>query len=99
MATPESRTKTQIKRILADAGVYYFMPSANGYGRAGIPDFVCCVNGRFLAIEAKAGKGMPTALQAREHERIEQAGGIALVLWESVEYGNHLRNTIEMMKG
>jgi len=53
---------------------------ANGYGRAGIPDFVACVAGTFVAIEAKGKGGKTTALQDRELQRINDAGGIALVV-------------------
>lgn len=97
MATPESKTKTRIKRILADAGVYYFMPPANGYGRAGIPDFVACVNGRFLAIEAKAGTGKTTALQNRELQLINDAGGVALVVYDHEEHFTHLQTMLKAL--
>jgi len=40
------------------------------------------MNGVFIAIEAKAGKGTTTALQERELRRITDAGGIALVVYE-----------------
>ena len=80
--TPESKVKKRIKAILEELPCYFFMPPANGYGRAGIPDFVGCLNGMFFSIEAKAGKGKTTALQDRELERIRQAGGLALIVNE-----------------
>jgi Holliday junction resolvase len=49
---------------------------------SGIPDIVCCHNGRFIAIECKAGKNKTTALQDRQLEMIRQSGGIALVINE-----------------
>ena len=86
MASKEHAVKQAVKKELDKAGVYYFMPAANGYGRAGIPDFVCCVNGRFLALECKAGRKQPTALQDRELNRIIAAGGTALVINENPEH-------------
>lgn len=83
MATPESKVKTAIKRVLASAGVYYTMPMGTGYGKSGVPDFICCVSGYFLAIEAKAGKGTTTALQDREIAAIFDAGGTALIINEN----------------
>ena len=80
--TPEGAVKTAIKRLLVAEGVYYFMPVSNGMGRHGIPDIICCVNGLFLAIETKAGKGKVTALQEREMEHIRNAGGYAAVVRE-----------------
>ena len=83
MATPESKVKTKVKVTLMEMECYYFLPPANGFGRAGIPDIVGCrIDGRFFGIECKAGKGKTTALQDRELVRIQQAGGIALVINE-----------------
>lgn len=81
-ATPESKVKAKIKAILKEHGVYYAMPIGTGYGNAGVPDFLCCFNGRFLAIEAKANGGKTTALQDKNLRDIENAGGITCVLNE-----------------
>lgn len=80
--TPEGKVKKKIKNILEELGMYYFMPPANGYGRAGIPDFIICSKGQFIAIESKAQNNKPTALQERELQRITNAGGLALVVNE-----------------
>jgi Holliday junction resolvase len=77
--TPEGKVKDEVKRILKALNIYYFMPATGGYGRSGVPDFVCCVKGRFVAIECKAGLNQPTALQLREIDSIKKAGGFALV--------------------
>ena len=78
----ESDVKDDIKKVLTKHGVWYFMPSMNGYGRSGIPDFVCCVNGRFMAIEAKFGRGTTTAHQDRELNAIQHSMGITYVISE-----------------
>lgn len=83
MATPEKAVKAKVKAVLESEGVYYFMPPANGYGRAGVPDFVCCINGLFMAIETKAGGNKPTALQIREIETIRRNNGVAVVVDET----------------
>jgi Holliday junction resolvase len=80
--TPEGAVKAKVRKILQDRGAYYFMPPANGYGRVGIPDIICCHKGKFLAIECKAGKNKPTALQFMEMGAIRNAGGVALVINE-----------------
>ena len=77
--TPEKKVKDKVVRILKDEGVYYFFPATHGFGRSGVPDIICCANGRFLAIECKAGTNKLTALQAREIETIRTAGGMAIV--------------------
>jgi hypothetical protein len=83
--TPEGTVKAAVKALLDQFVVYYFSPAANGYGRAGIPDIICCVrgkymDGKFLAIECKAGKGKVTALQDKAMEDIRGAGGITFVI-------------------
>jgi len=95
--TPEKQVKTKVVGILKNEGAYYFFPATHGYGRNGVPDIVACVNGHFLAIECKAGRNKPTALQAREIEDIRKAGGTALVAneknWEQVRDLVHLLKT------
>ena len=80
--TPEGKVKAQVKKILDEHGVYYFCPATGGYGRSGIPDFICCFKGKFMAIECKAGVGKLTALQHRELQRIQDAGGECFVVRE-----------------
>lgn len=82
-ATPESKVKKRVREILDKLGIYHFMPPANGFGRAGIPDIIGCLNGHFIAIECKAGKGTTTALQDRELDRIHNAGGTTFIARES----------------
>jgi Holliday junction resolvase len=96
-ATPEKRVKDKVVGILKDAGAYYFFPATHGYGRSGVPDVVACVDGRFLAIECKAGKGKLSALQAREIQRIRHADGVAVVVNE--ENWDMLPELIRKLKG
>lgn len=81
--TPEVKVKAKIKAMLAKHGVYYAMPIGTMYGNSGVPDFLCCVAGRFLAVEAKANGGKTTALQDRHIEQINKLGGTALVIHEN----------------
>lgn len=95
-ATPEKKVKTKIASILDSEEVYYFFPATGGYGRSGVPDIVCCVDGKFLAIECKAGSNKPTALQVRELERIRRRGGVAVVANE--ENWDMVRGLIRTLK-
>ena len=81
-STPEALIKKRIRKILDTTSTYYAMPVGTGYGNSGVPDFLCCSNGHFLAIEAKAGKGKTTALQDAHIERIQKAGGTAVIINE-----------------
>ena len=80
--TPESKVKKAVRTLLDELGIYHFMPPANGFGRAGIPDIVACMDGHFIAIECKAGKGTTTALQDRELNAILNHGGTVYIARE-----------------
>ena len=80
--TPEKKVKDKVKKVLVDAGAYYFMPGTHGYGASGVPDIVGCYQSKFFGIECKAGDNKPTALQERELNRILNAGGEAYVINE-----------------
>jgi hypothetical protein len=72
----EADVKKVVKLILCDTmNCWWFMPPANGFGRAGIPDFVGHVNGKFFAVETKFGAGKPTANQVREINNITDTNG------------------------
>ena len=79
--TPEGKVKDAIKKELNARGIWFFMPASNGFGKVGIPDFVCCVNGKFLGIEAKApGKrNNTTPNQDARINEIRAARGWAIV--------------------
>jgi Holliday junction resolvase len=81
--TPESKVKKRVREVLDKLGIYHFMPPANGFGRAGIPDIIACMDGHFIAIECKAGSGTTTALQERELNRIHNAGGTTYIAREN----------------
>ena len=81
-ATPEKRVKDKVVKLLKEAGMYYFYASTHGFGRSGVPDLVCCLNGHFVGIECKAGKNKPTPLQEKEMAAIRDAGGTTLVVNE-----------------
>ena len=95
-STPEAKVKAKIKKILKDHGVYYAMPIGTGYGNSGVPDFLCCVYGFFVAIEAKAGRGEATALQLKNLGQINASGGYACIINENnLQY---LKNVINECK-
>jgi hypothetical protein len=80
--TPESKVKAKVVKMLKHYDVYYFFPATHGFGRSGVPDVVCCVNGKFLAIECKAGLNKLTPLQIREGRAIQQHKGVVMVVNE-----------------
>ena len=96
--TPEGKVKDKVKNILDDLGLYWFMPVTGGYNRSGIPDFIVCCNGYFLAVETKSkhtSHGV-TALQERNMKHIKECGGVALVINED-NLGDLERTLFELM--
>jgi Holliday junction resolvase len=81
--TPEAKVKAKVVKILKAHDVYYFYPVTGGFGRSGVPDIVCCLNGKFMAIECKAGDNKTTALQDKEIYAIRKAKGLAAVINET----------------
>ena len=80
--TPEWKVKKAVRLLLDRLGVYHFMPPANGFGRAGIPDIIGCMDGHFIAIECKAGTNNTTPLQDRELNMILDTGGTVFIARE-----------------
>jgi hypothetical protein len=81
-STPEKKVKDKVRKILDAAGAYHFMPATHGYGASGVPDIIGCYKGTFFAIECKAGKNRPTALQEKVLNSIASKGGYVEVINE-----------------
>jgi hypothetical protein len=82
MRTPEGKVKDDVKALLTERGIWFYMPVQTGYGVGGIPDFICCWKGLFMAIETKApGKeSTVTPMQQRTMDAIRKHGGRATVI-------------------
>ena len=83
MATPESLVKKKIHALLKAHGAYAVNYIGGVSANNGTPDILACLHGVFIGIEAKAGKNEPTDLQTLNLKRIDEAGGIALVINEA----------------
>lgn len=81
-STPEGKVKQKVKEVLKRHNIYWFCPVQNGMGVVGTPDFLCCVDGKFLAIETKApGKlSSVTPNQEARMDDIRASGGLAIVV-------------------
>ena len=81
--TNEGGVKEEVKKILNKTPeCWWYMPVQTGYGVHGIPDFVVCVRGIFLAIETKFGRNELSPWQKRQEKSIGKAGGYYLVIVE-----------------
>lgn len=52
--------------------------------RSGVPDIICCLNGRFVTFEVKREDGRASELQKYNMTQIQKAGGSAYIV-RSVE--------------
>lgn len=77
----EKAFENKIKKFLNDNGCWVVKFFANSYTKRGIPDLLACVNGYFVAIEVKAENGTPSDLQEYNVRKINEAGGIAMILY------------------
>lgn len=82
--TPEGKVKRKVVEVLKEHGVWYFFPANNGFGKAGIPDIIAIVGGKFMGIEVKADRTKkPTALQKKCGEEIQRAGGWWFLVYDT----------------
>jgi len=61
-------------------------------GTAGIPDIICCLNGRFVAFEVKTEAGKLTKLQEATITKIKAAKGEAYKVTSLAEVKEILKN-------
>lgn len=93
--TPEGKVKKAIAAMLIRLNAYYHMPVQQGYGRPSL-DFIICMGGRFVAIEAKAPGKRPTAIQHKTIKQIVDAGGLVFVI-DGVEQVPNCESVLEKL--
>lgn len=82
MSQPESKLSRQIMKTLRAKGYFAFKIHGGPTMMAGLPDIICCVRGRFVALEIK----MPdkrenvSMIQRVVHAKIKAAGGVVEVV-------------------
>lgn len=96
-ATPEKLIKNKVVAQLKALGAYYFYPVTGGFGASGVPDIIVCYKGRFFGLECKANGNKPTKLQQLNIDKINDAGGIALVINE--DNVNQVKEILENTHG
>lgn len=77
MAKEQDIQKEIIDYISSIGGIAFKQNQIGIYAQAGVPDLLCCVKGRFIAIEVKKPKKKPKAIQNAFIEAINKCGGIA----------------------
>ena len=77
----EKAFENKVKAFLKKDGCYFVKYFGCAFTQAGVPDLLCCVGGRFVAVELKSENGKPSNLQIYNIEEIKKSGGIAFVLY------------------
>lgn len=87
---PETNFRTyRVDPFLKSLGALCYPMSIQQSSLLGDPDKVLCIGGRFVALELKASRKVPSGLQAFKLDQVVLAGGVALVArpenWEQVK--------------
>ncbi len=64
----------------------------------GVPDILCCVRGRFLAIEVKEGKDTLSPIQAEQMDRIRWADGWAWKVSDFEKFKDDMTTLVKKLK-
>lgn len=78
----EKTFENKVKTFLKNNNCYHFKYWGGGqFTKAGIPDIICCCNGKFLGIEIKAMNGKPSSLQVHNLKLIDSINGYGVLLY------------------
>lgn len=77
----EKRFEVKVRRYLDSIGAWSVKYHGNAMSANGTPDLLVCLSGVFMAIEVKASNGKPSELQKYKINQINEAGGVAMVLY------------------
>ena len=77
--TPEGQLKASIRQLLNTVGIFHYNAWGGPMSPKGIPDLICCQNGRMVGIEVKTKTGRVSPEQEEFIRRINEAGGLAFV--------------------
>lgn len=89
----EKHIENQIKRYLDSLGSCTWHMKVHGsmYQKAGVPDILACINGKFVGIEVKRPGGIVAPLQDWVMYEIRRAGGVAFVAYSVDDVKKQLR--------
>lgn len=74
----EAKLQRQLIKFLTEKNIYHFKTIASN--KAGIPDVVACIDGKFVTVEVKSDTGIQSRLQKYNQRRIEEEGGYYFLL-------------------
>ena len=93
---PEALLGRKIRVALEARGAFVFKVHGSGMMMAGLPDLIVCYRGLYLGLEVKMPGNKASKVQSRVHEKIQQAGGYAAVVY-SVEEAISCLDDLDMV--
>lgn len=81
----EKSIENQIKKWLDSNGYWWMKVHGDMFQKAGVPDIIACINGKFVGIEVKRPGGRVSELQKYQIEQIQKSGGVAFVAYSLEE--------------
>lgn len=91
MSKSEKAIENEIKGYLDSMNAYHIKTHGSMFSKAGTPDILACVSGKFVGIEVKKIGGVVSALQVANIKLIQKAGGIAFVAYSLEEAKRNLK--------
>lgn len=88
---PESKLQEQCLKYIKELEkqgqpIIAINQHGSAFSSRGVPDILMCVKGIFIAVELKIAPNTPTELQERYIERIRNAKGLAVVIYEFEDF-------------
>ena len=82
MKQPEAKLVSHIRTFAEGRGAWVFKVHGGDspFQEAGVPDILCCYEGRFIGLEVKLAGGKASPRQEVVLRRIRRAGGLAVVV-------------------
>jgi hypothetical protein len=92
---PERRVVQRISAHLRGKGAWVFKVHGgdNPFQEVGVPDLLCCLEGRFIGLEVKLPGEKPSSRQKVILQRIREAGGIGEVVTSVAEVERILKRS------
>lgn len=77
----ETGIKSKIEALLRERKIWFVKVHGEAMQSRGIPDLLCCYEGKFVAFEVKDRGNYATPLQRYELDRIAKSGGVQAVVY------------------
>lgn len=87
----ENQIKRYLERLEAMGIAWHMKVHGSMFQKAGVPDIIAVINGRFVGIEVKRPGGVVSKLQEYHIRKINEAGGAAFVAYSVEEVKDKLR--------